>query len=381
MSEGSKPIAPGELQEASRRGRLHRAGSALLWYVLPGLATLAVAAYILGATIGHANPPVVPVDGVSMRPTLHAGDLVFLKGVNPKTLRKGDIIAVNVPERYRKQYSLPAHVVHRIFAVEHTRAGLVFKTKGDANSGVDVFQTPSNDVIGEMAFHITGAGYPILFFRSRQGEIFVGAAAVVALLYFLLGMWEDRRVIVEGTAVTMQSVLAETQELREAIATARTVVPAGAPAGPEERPGDGRESALVDEVRLARESGEETSATMRELVGAIGEYGEHLRSHTAVMKNLAATTGELQRATSELRFGVEDEPSHRSRRRSAPPRPAPRSTWRPLLDLPVLADPSLARVAPVAERRQRVDTLIERVSKRVEETSRARDQLRRELET
>jgi hypothetical protein len=40
---------------------------------------------------------------------------------------------------------------------------------------------------------------------------------------------------------------------------------------------------------------------MRELVGAVGEYGRHLQSHTAVMQALAAATGDLQATTADMR--------------------------------------------------------------------------------
>lgn len=275
-----------------------RVSVAVLWWVLPGIVLLAVAAYILAATLGHANPPVVPVQGVSMRPTIQAGDLIFLQGVDPKTLRKGDIVAVTVPPDVQKQYNLPAHIVHRIFKVKHdTINGLTFVTKGDANAGADVFTTYPNDVIGKLRYDVPAAGFPFLFFRSRQGEIFLGAAAILALLYFGLGLMEDRRIIVEGTAATMQNVLVETHELREVVAAAQQLRGTSfeAPAKVNE---------LVEEVRMARAQSDETTKTMRELVGAIGEYGIHLRSHTAVMQDLAATTHELRQAATGLRLAT-----------------------------------------------------------------------------
>ncbi len=57
---------------------LRRASSALAWYVVPAFAVVTVVAYVAGAGVWHANPPAVPVAGVSMKPTLQAGGLVFL---------------------------------------------------------------------------------------------------------------------------------------------------------------------------------------------------------------------------------------------------------------------------------------------------------------
>jgi signal peptidase I len=335
------------------QGVLGRAASVALWYVLPALALAAVAAYILGATIGHANPPVVPVEGVSMRPALQAGDLIVLTGVDPARLRTGDIVAVTVPKSARDQYSLPAHVVHRIVRIEHTRAGLVFITKGDANSGPDVFQSRSGDIVGKLRLDLPGLGYPLLFFRSRQGEIFLAAAALVALVYFLLGLFEERRAYVEGSVLTMQTLLEETQQLKLAIASAERLGRVAAAPQASDR--------LADEVRASSDRSTEVQHVMDRLVGAVGEYGEHLRSHTAVMENLAATTAELSAATAALR-----------------------STLRPAEDSGAVAAEAGGSGAPFVPggalpREADVDRLLEQTAAQLEDATRRRLELRRKL--
>ena len=304
-------------QEGQPRGRLARAGSILLWYVFPALALGVVIAYIAAAVVLDVNPPVVPVVGTSMRPTLQAGDLVFLKGVDPRTLRKGEIIAFQVPKASQQQYHLPGALVHRIIGITHTDAGLTFQTKGDANPGPDVFKIHGGDVSGRMIGRAPGLGFPILFFRSSQGKIFLGAAALVALIYFLIGLFEERHEYVAGTTLGLQEILNETEQLKRLIeqtgpvaqqrsaggapdvATSSLPIPAVARA-PAPGPADPPLTALAAEVRSSNDQSRETTATIRELVGAISEYGEHLRSHTAIMEGLAATTGNLERATSEL---------------------------------------------------------------------------------
>lgn len=197
--------------------------------MLPGLALAAVIAYALGAVVWHANPPVVPVAGVSMRPALQPGDLVVLTGVDPQRLRAGEVVAFAVPGPARSRYGLPGHLVHRIVKVEHTPAGLVFQTKGDANPGPDVFVVPSGDITGRMVTRLPGLGYPLLFFHSRQGLIFLAALAAVVVVYFLLGLLEERRAYVETTAAAMGRVLAEIERLSAAVAPP----PARAPPPPD----------------------------------------------------------------------------------------------------------------------------------------------------
>lgn len=275
----------------SRRSRAARIGSFVLWYALPALVVVAVGAYIYGATVGQANPPAVPVEGASMRPTLVTGDLVILKGVDPRKLRKGDVIGFRVPTQVRQEFGLPAEMLHRIIKVGHDSLGRFFVTKGDGNATKDGFVTRPDAVIGEMVTKVPGLGYPLLFFRSRQGEIFLAACVLVAISYFLIGVVEERRIYAEETSWTMETLLSDTRELKDVLTTAHTLTAPPPKVDTEE---------LEEEVRAARAQSAETSETMRELVGAVGEYGKHLRSHTAVMQNLAATTAELSRAAAGL---------------------------------------------------------------------------------
>lgn len=325
-----------------QRGLLRRTGLGLLWYIVPVLVVLAVGGYVAGAVVWHANPPVVPVAGGSMRPALEPGDLVVLKGVNPSSLRKGDIIAVRVPQSSRLEYSLPGEVVHRIIKIQQSPAGPIFHTKGDANSGPDVFVTHGSDVVGRLAARAPGLGYPLLFFHSRQGKIFLGAAALIAVLYFLLGLFEERRTQIEVTTVGLQTVLAETEELKQAMERVEKANPAwrappsagwppGFLGGPDPAGGFRLVQAayapaleqLAAEVRTDSAQSRESAETLRELLVAVSEYGQHLRSHTAVMQGLAAATGELHRAASELRVGLD------ATRAPAPGTPATGATSSP----------------------------------------------------
>ena len=105
----------------------------------------------------------------------------------------------------------------------------------------------------------------MLFFRSTQGLIFLAALAVALIGYFLIAAVERRQ-----------------------------------------------EAAELESPRAALESlAVETNATRRdleELVGAVGDYGRHLQSHTQILRSmstasqdLAAVTEQLSRAVSTLR--------------------------------------------------------------------------------
>ena len=266
---------------------LRRIPSALLWFGLPAVALAIVAAYIVAAIALHVNPPVVPIQGVSMRPTLQTGELVFLEGVDPNRVHKGDIIAVNVPKEARQKYGLPNRVVHRVIKIEQTPAGPLFQTKGDGNAGPDVFTVHGNELVGRMTGHVPGLGYPLLFFRSTQGKILLGAIALIVLLYFLIGLFEERQATVRDTTVGLQAVLEQTEEIKRSL-----------------QPASGSAAERQPTVGLAAEQSNENSEMLDRLLAAVGEYGEHLRSHTAVMQGLAQATKELRQATEELRHAA-----------------------------------------------------------------------------
>lgn len=342
------------------RLRLPRArgvGEALLWYTIPAIAVAAVVGYLTLVVVWHVNPPVVPVTGRSMRPTIHAGDLVFVKGVVPGELRKGDIIAFHTTETAQQKYGVPATYVHRIWKVQRTATGYQYRTKGDAVAGPDPFWTADTAVVGTYDFKVTGLGYPILFIRSKQGKIFLLAALAIALVYVLMGILDRRQLDAERNALSLSAMVDEARALRDAMAgtsheprgppTAAEAllvqVEPEAPDGPPMAPVEGAApegvvlcsrgchvllpgakfdphtgervevpetyelppvldfEQLEHEIHEALRSSSDVKETMRELVGAIGEYGEHLQSHTAVMRGLAEATGDLQATTAEMR--------------------------------------------------------------------------------
>lgn len=297
-----------------------------VWYLIPIVAVTFTGLYITLALIWHVNPPFVPVEGQSMRPFLRTGDLVLLHGVSPAQLKKGDVIAVSVPLADQQKYHIPGEVVHRIDSLSDTpQGGYIFQTKGDANGGPDVFQTPATNVIGLMTGKITYLGYPILFFRSRQGEIFAGVAALVAIGYMLLG-WAQRRQEQDPAVELLQMVLAETSTLSAEVGS---IIRPGFPAAPRNfesndnsdqmsRPNDSDKDesqeiysalpptgdslvGLTSAVAASVDMNSTTNESVRELLEAMREYAQHLRSHTAAVEGMSQASMDLARVTSDMR--------------------------------------------------------------------------------
>ncbi|MCS4541694.1 MAG: signal peptidase I [Euryarchaeota archaeon] len=95
---------------------------------------------ILGIVLGYlvlkgasfalnTSMPVVAVVSDSMVPTFSKGDLLFVKGVDSKALKEGDIIVFKVP--------LQTPVVHRLIRINGDGT---FTTKGDANRDILPFE-------------------------------------------------------------------------------------------------------------------------------------------------------------------------------------------------------------------------------------------------
>lgn len=185
------------------------------------------------------------VSGHSMLPTLRTGDLVVIRGVPEWSLRVGEIVAIRVPKVDQTTYHYPAAVVHRISALSIKGTTLTVQTKGD-NQGPDPFTIPASDVSGRMLFAIPYIGYGFLFLHSRQGHIAVIGLAILVLLY-----------------VAVTALLG--------------------------REGDGL---ILETPNVPLSLGSEGQV----LALAIHEYGEHLRSHTAVVRELGGTTAELRHA-------------------------------------------------------------------------------------
>jgi len=277
----------------TRGRRTRRIFSSFIWSIIPVFGVLTVAAYVGLAIDRHVYPPVVPVSGISMNPLLHFGDLVMLKKADLGHLHKGDIIAFRTTADVQQKWGVPGSYVHRIVTVETGAYGQQFQTKGDNVSGKDPFWTVEQNVIGVYAGKISGAGYPILFFRSRQGQILLGGALLILFLYWLLGVFERRRSADEVNVNNLSTIVEEARRITKQMEDI-TITPRSPPIETSETPATSGTGADQE--------------TLRQLVRSISEYGLHLQSHTAVMKGLAATTVELQGATMEMREAISNSP-------------------------------------------------------------------------
>ena len=116
----------------------------------------------------------------SMEPKYGVGDLIYVKKVDPTTIKVGDVITFIVNE----DLVVGTHRVVRVDA-ENKR----FYTKGDANDIEDQDPVHFNNVIGVPKFSIPKLGYVSDFIQNPPGMyITLGVGLLLIILVFVPDM-------------------------------------------------------------------------------------------------------------------------------------------------------------------------------------------------
>jgi signal peptidase len=141
--------------------------------------------FILQVALNTESPIVVVVSG-SMEPTIHEGDLLFVKGTNPDDIKNGtiedkdgDIIVFDARGLWISAPEEP--IVHRV--IDKFLLGDIwyFRTKGDANSLPDAAPVPESRIIGVVIGGIPYIGW-VKIFLTRSGLLIPLLVIISALL-------------------------------------------------------------------------------------------------------------------------------------------------------------------------------------------------------
>lgn len=100
----------------------------------------------------------------SMSPTIHPGDVVVSRHVEPSAIEEGDVIVFE-----NGGDTQPDRTTHRVVDVIHRDGGLYFKTKGDANEEPDSSLVSADHVTGRVWFHVPYMGRLLMFARTKTG--------------------------------------------------------------------------------------------------------------------------------------------------------------------------------------------------------------------
>jgi signal peptidase I len=147
-------------------------------------ASLLVLAVALPFIARTSTYPLAVVDGNSMYPNLHYGDLVFFAAPSGP-INNGTIIVF-----VQQRSGVPAFdsilqqvVIHKVIGTGVEPNGVTYyQTKGDNNLEPDPFVTDSANVLGVPAVIIPYAGIPVIFAKSAYGMVTI--TAMVSLWFF-----------------------------------------------------------------------------------------------------------------------------------------------------------------------------------------------------
>ena len=122
--------------------------------------------------------PFVVLSG-SMQSQINVGDLVFVKEVDPESLKANDIIA------FRDQQGLVT--THRIKKVVSENKDICFQTKGDNNSIADSDLVCSNSIEGKYVSRIARLGSLIIFIQQPLGfSIMIMSILLIGVIVFIV---------------------------------------------------------------------------------------------------------------------------------------------------------------------------------------------------
>ncbi len=213
--------------------------------------------------------PFMAVFGTSMEPELQAGDLILIEEISHSDVEVGDIVVFTVPQAVREYYNYPQVVAHRVIEVRQSEFGITFRTKGD-NTGEDPFTVRPQDLKGQASKQIPYLGFPLLFFQSQQGVIFIVIALLLLALYLYSGEISRSRQIVHKSIFA--PIITENQQTSRAL----------------EQRMETTEKGMVG-----------TQQALNSFASAIAEYAEHLKSHTSAIQGLSEASQELKKGAAE----------------------------------------------------------------------------------
>ncbi len=213
--------------------------------------------------------PFLAVFGTSMEPELHAGNLILIEEVAPSDVEIGDIIVFTIPAAVREYYNYPPVIAHRVIDVRTSEQGITFRTKGD-NTGEDPFTVRPEDLRGSVSRQIPFLGFPLLFFQSQQGLIFIGLTLLLLALYLYADeiSW-GRQALHRGL---FAPVIEESQRSSQVIA---------------------------QRLETTEKGMDYTQQALNSFASAIAEYAEHLKSHTSAIQGLSEASQELKKGAVE----------------------------------------------------------------------------------
>jgi signal peptidase len=116
-----------------------------------------------------------------MEPTYHVGSLIYVKKVDPTTLKEKDPITFKLGDN-----TIATHRIVEIVYDEENPKEYKFRTKGDANEDVDANLVEPNKVLGKALFTIPYLGYLATYIQSYPGNMVAICTAIALLIVVII---------------------------------------------------------------------------------------------------------------------------------------------------------------------------------------------------
>ena len=149
--------------------------------------------YIMQVSLNTNTPMVVVVSG-SMEPNLLKGDLLFLKGKDPESIKngtaegkEGDVIVFNAQNLPGWIHAPSEPIVHRVIEKMYNN-GWFFLTKGDANPMPDNGWVPETRIIGVVVGRIPYIGW-VKILLTDSG-LLIPLLVIVSALLIISIVWD-----------------------------------------------------------------------------------------------------------------------------------------------------------------------------------------------
>lgn len=132
----------------------------------------------------------------SMEPVYHTGSLIYVKDVDYRDLKEGDVITFMLDED-----TVATHRIVGLVPDEEDPSVMRYRTKGDANDAEDGSLVHYKNVLGTPVFTIPKMGYVANYIQNPPGSyLTISGGAILMLLVFLPDLFgsDDKAEKAEG---------------------------------------------------------------------------------------------------------------------------------------------------------------------------------------
>lgn len=203
------------------------------------LVTLCVAVAIMLVGVKLIGFDVYTVLSGSMEPAIHTGSVIYVKEVDPATIKVNDVIT----------FVIEGDIVgtHRVTKVEKNTdpelkgmGEYMFYTKGDANEDADGKPVYSVNLLGTPVFTVPYMGYVADFVQNPPGTyIVIAGGCILLILIFMSDIIfgpDEKKEKKKNQKAAEGDLEQELQELRDKAAQAEQAQEANEPPAPAQEP-------------------------------------------------------------------------------------------------------------------------------------------------